>query len=550
MKKLILAVLIALVAELSFIPVLPVQADDYPQPPANPEESWQPPEEGGTIEPPVAVEQYSGSSSDPQIMPQQQQLAPQQTQIAPGVMSIITNAFLVDSHGQVLSNLYWNEPCYLIVYFNGPGYFYLWEYYPAGTPAYGHWLCYRWYRPVAGAWKIGPFVAEPGDPAGRYTWKMWYVSGVSWSTRLLSFYFNGTYYPPDIPSPAPIPMPIPVPVPEPVYYPTINSFSTNKSTIDAADTAVLSWTTTNASSVTISPNVGAVGATGSTSVTPASTTIYTLLAESKSGKTASSTVTITVTPRVPPVISAGSSLIKRGEPTIVSWDAPGAVSVSVSGIGSVGVKGNTEVAPEETTTYTISATYIDGTAQSAQVTVAVEQPTYWLWILIAVLVVVAAVVIFLVVRRHVKSEKAPATAAATTKGAPTEPASADTTVSTDTLPITTPLIEEHSSRLVMPDGNEILLASNNVLMGRKDFEDFMPRENITYISRQHINIWYENGKYYVEDRSSTNGTRVNSREIKGTGRHAVADGDVVELASKLRIIFRENTNKDSTNKEV
>ena len=69
--------------------------------------------------------------------------------------------------------------------------------------------------------------------------------------------------------------------------------------------------------------------------------------------------------------------------------------------------------------------------------------------------------------------------------------------------------------------------------------------HVSYISRQHINIWSENGQYYIEDRSSTNGTRINGMDIKGTGRHALADGDVIELAGKLSINFqKQNINKE------
>ena len=92
----------------------------------------------------------------------------------------------------------------------------------------------------------------------------------------------------------------------------------------------------------------------------------------------------------------------------------------------------------------------------------------------------------------------------------------------------------------MPDGNEILLAGNARSLGRHDFEAFIPQEHVPYISRQHINLWYEDGQYYIEDRSSTNGTKVNGTAIKGTGRHQLTDGDSIELAGKLSITFNEN----------
>jgi len=501
-----------------------VQAEDHPFPPLNPAESWQPPYEGGQfIEPPVNVETYGQTWSNLQISPP---LA-----ITPGIPSSLVNAYLVDSYGQKLANLNRNQACYLIVSFNGPGYFYLWEYYPSGTSPHGHWLCYRWYRPHAGVWKIGPFAAQSFDPAGRYYWKMWFLSGHSWSTRSLSFNYTRSYYPPDIPGL----------IPEPISPPSINSFNANKSSFETGETAILTWTTTNASSVTISPGIGAVAASGSTTVTPAATTIYTLVASGKSGSPVSSTATITVMPRVPPSLSVGQATIQSGKSTSLSWNAPGAIHVLITDVSNAGISGTIQVSPDKTTTYTLTATYIDATAQSVSATVYVEQPLpYLLYAFIALLVIAAIVIVALLIRRPAKARRV--------QGSDTQAGhitQTEETRSTDTLPVTTPVVEAVPATLTMPDGNEILLAGNARSFGRQDFEGSMPNDQVCYISRQHINIWYENGQYFIEDRSSTNGTKINGTDIKGTGRHVLADVDAIELAGKLTITFeKQNIHKE------
>jgi hypothetical protein len=519
-KKILIALLaLAIVLLVDIIAISPAQAQDYQLPPLSPDESWQPPyEEGELIEPPVKVETYSQTWSNLQI--------PLPSPASPSIPSSIVNAYLLNSYGQILTNLYRNEACYLIVSFNGPGYFYLWEYYPSGTTPYGHWLCYRWYRPHSGVWIIGPFAAQSFDPAGRYIWKMWFLSGYSWSTRSLSFDYTKGYYPPDIPGLAP----------EPVPSPVINSFSANKSSIDAGETAILTWNTTNTSNVTISPGVGSVAASGSTTVTPAATITYTLTANGKSGNPASSTVTITVMPRIPPTISVDEATMKRGQSTSLSWSAPGAIDVSVTDVGNVGTTGTMDVSPYETTTYTLTAAYIDGTAQSTFVTVNVEQPPYLLWGLILLLIVAAIVIAVLLIRRRAPVH--PVQEADTQAGHPIQSIQSEETSPTDTLPVTTPAVEATPAKLAMPDGDEILLAGNARSLGRHDFEKFIPKEHVPYISRQHINLWYEDGQYYVEDRSSTNGTKINGTDIKGTGRHQLSDGDAIELAGKLSITFK------------
>jgi hypothetical protein len=532
MKKSFSAFLVVILAFVAAVgAALPVGAQDFPSPPSDPQEPWQPPYGGEqSLEPPVRAETYGQTWPSLQISP---------PEVAPGTApAAIVGACLVNSYGHILTNLYRNWACYLIVSVSGPGYFYLWEYYPPGTVPYGHWLCYRWYIPRAGVWQLGPFVAEPYDPPGRYVWRMWFLSGAHWSTRSLSFTYTATYYPPDIPAP-----PL-----EPVTPPVINSFTASKTTVEAGETVVLNWTTTNASSVTISPGVGTVAASGSTSVTPFATTTYTLVAKGKSDKTASSSLTITVNPRIPPALSADPAMIKKGKIATLSWNAPGAVRVAISGIGSVGTSGTLQVSPQKTTTYTLTAAYVDGSTQSVSVTVTVEQPPYLFWGLMALLGLAAvAIVVLAVLLARRRARVAQPVEVATEAGRTTQPGTA--TPYTNTLPATTPLLEAPPAKLVLPDGSEVLLAGNARSFGRQDFQGCMLPENAGYISRQHFNIWYENGKYYIEDRSSTNGTKLNGKEIKGTGRHALADGDVIELAGKLSIAFKK-ANKNTNEKEV
>jgi hypothetical protein len=522
-RNILTAVLVTVLAfSVTITEISPVRAQDNPTPPLSPNESWQPPDEAGkSIEPPVQVETYSQTSSSLQISPP--------TPIGPGIPSSLVNAYLVNNYGQTLTNLYSNQAVYLVVSFDGPGYFYLWEYYPHGTSPYGHWLCYKWYRPHAGIWRIGPFVAQSFDPAGRYIWRMWFLSEQSWSTRLLSFDYSLSYYPPNIPDLTP----------EPVYSPpSINSFSASKSSIEIGETVILTWTTTNAISVNISPGVGAVAASGSTTVTPAASTTYTLIANNQAGSSVSSTLTITVKPRVPPSINTSQPTIQSGRSTALSWNAPGAIHVQITGVGSVDTSGNVQVSPDKTTIYTLTATYIDGTSQSTSVTINIERPPYLLWGLIALLAIIIIVIAVLLIRKPARGRKV--------RAADTQAGQAVQTEDTDTEDIelaTTPVNEAAAAKLVLPGGNDILLAGNARSLGRHDFAEFMPSSQVTYISRQHINIWSENGEYYIEDRSSTNGTRVNGTDIKGTGRHALADGDVIELAGKLSFNFQKQNIK-------
>ena len=75
-------------------------------------------------------------------------------------------------------------------------------------------------------------------------------------------------------------------------------------------------------------------------------------------------------------------------------------------------------------------------------------------------------------------------------------------------------------------------------LGRNNFSNTLSRDQLSYISRQHFQLSYENGRYYIEDMRSMNGTRVNSAEIRGAGRHELRNGDSIEMGNVARLVFR------------
>jgi peptidoglycan-associated lipoprotein len=93
--------------------------------------------------------------------------------------------------------------------------------------------------------------------------------------------------------------PPPAYTPPPAAVKPTASLSADKSSINKGDSVKLSWTTSDAQNISITPDVGAVTAQGSTSVTPAQSTTYTLTASGPGGN-AESTASITVNAPPPP----------------------------------------------------------------------------------------------------------------------------------------------------------------------------------------------------------------------------------------------------------
>jgi len=158
--------------------------------------------------------------------------------------------------------------------------------------------------------------------------------------------------------------------------PTIN-FGAQPRIIASGASTVLSWTTSNANSVSIG-GVGTFPPSGSESVTPAATTTYTLTATGSGGTAKSSTVvTVTTSGPIPgqtpaPTItfSANPSSVAVGTSAVLSWTTTNATSVSISGVGVFGANGSANVTPSANTTYTATVQGAGGTAKvSTSITV-------------------------------------------------------------------------------------------------------------------------------------------------------------------------------------
>jgi peptidoglycan-associated lipoprotein len=103
--------------------------------------------------------------------------------------------------------------------------------------------------------------------------------------------------------------PTPTPPPPPAAKPSV-SLQANPTSINKGDSTTLTWTSTDATQLTIAPDVGAVTAQGSTKVTPSDSTTYTITASGPGGSADSSArVTVSTPPPPPP------------QQEVIDWDA-------------------------------------------------------------------------------------------------------------------------------------------------------------------------------------------------------------------------------------
>jgi hypothetical protein len=91
----------------------------------------------------------------------------------------------------------------------------------------------------------------------------------------------------------------------------------------------------------------------------------------------------------------------------------------------------------------------------------------------------------------------------------------------------------NAAKLVLPDNSEISIRGAEKAIGRRDFERIILPDELRYVSRQHIVIQTDGCRYYIEDRNSSNKTKVNDVDITGRGRWKLKDGDRIKLADVI-----------------
>ncbi len=165
-----------------------------PPPPKDPNQSWNPPEDGGE---PFMLPKVESKPSASYYPPPH-----------PGTLPSIQNAYFVDESGQRRTQ-FGDESFFLVIQVNTPGYFYLAEYYPIESGLPPHWLIYRCYLSGAGTWTFGPFYPMSGEPVGQHTWKMWLYTSGAWAQKIAHFNYQSSYPYPPYPYPYPTPAPAP-----------------------------------------------------------------------------------------------------------------------------------------------------------------------------------------------------------------------------------------------------------------------------------------------------------------------------------------------------
>ena len=248
---------------------------------------------------------------------------------------------------------------------------------------------------------------------------------------------------------------------------------------------MLTWTVNNATTVTLSPGIGSVPSSGSYNLSPGYTTTYTLTATNSAGNVSAST-TVTVAPYVSTYTTS---------------------SVQIASSGNVGNTGTSSIL-----TGGLSG---DGSGNSGMLYIT----------LLGLLAIAAATAVVLFIRRPTAAHARAGYLATDTRAASGTPA-------------TTPVEAGPGPKFILSNGEHIPISGNAGSLGRSDFRSLVKPDEADLISRQHIRLDCEDGECFIEDRGSTNGTKLNGSSIDGKGRYLLREGDKVELADILTLTFK------------
>jgi len=157
--------------------------------------------------------------------------------------------------------------------------------------------------------------------------------------------------------------------------PPIANLNINKTSIISGQNAIISWSASGIALSSVSlTGFGNIGVSGSSTISPTSTTTYTFTATGIGGVTTKS-VTIIVYQPVVVTIDSDPTSIALGENTLLSWTTSGdANTASINqDLGPVLLSSSRVISPLTTRTYTITASGPGGT-DSDSVSITVFQP--------------------------------------------------------------------------------------------------------------------------------------------------------------------------------
>ncbi|MDG2126326.1 MAG: hypothetical protein P8J87_21670, partial [Verrucomicrobiales bacterium] len=169
-----------------------------------------------------------------------------------------------------------------------------------------------------------------------------------------------------------------------LLLPLVIGYSASDQTVVPGDPVTLSWTTHDATSVSLDPHIpGDLPLNGSTTVTPSTDTTYTLTAHNPYGSVSLPlTVTTGAAPAITSFTASPDTLTTLGQTATLSWSTVGATSNVIDNrIGDVTGQTDITVTPTSLTRYQLTATNDFGSTTASTTIAVTNDPAPGAWTL-------------------------------------------------------------------------------------------------------------------------------------------------------------------------
>lgn len=163
----------------------------------------------------------------------------------------------------------------------------------------------------------------------------------------------------------------------PGTIPQVVVFTANPSTITSGQSSKVCWQVNGATAISISPGIGSnLNANDCATVSPASTTTYTLTATNATGTIQANTTVNVGQVQILSFTATPSFSTVQGSPVVLAWQTTNATSVVIIGSDltttSLPTSGTLTINPMQNNTYTLTAYGPGGTSTSATISVFVR----------------------------------------------------------------------------------------------------------------------------------------------------------------------------------
>lgn len=95
------------------------------------------------------------------------------------------------------------------------------------------------------------------------------------------------------------------------------------------------------------------------------------------------------------------------------------------------------------------------------------------------------------------------------------------------------------AKLILPDGNHIIITQYERIFGREDFLGILLPDQLIFIGKEHVKLTRLDDGFYIEDMNTKNGTTVNGQDIKSLGKIKLKNNDQIVLAETLTVSYHE-----------